>query len=76
MSKTAKQAPVETPGQIVSRLRQAKGMTQAALAEASGVGQAYISRLERGERDPTWTALRRLFAALGASLALLDPPAE
>ncbi|MBB4066421.1 helix-turn-helix domain-containing protein [Gellertiella hungarica] len=50
-------------------LRAESGMTLEALAEASGVSRAMISRIERGEASPTAVLLARLCAALGQSLS-------
>jgi transcriptional regulator with XRE-family HTH domain len=36
----------------LTRLREARGMTQRQLAAAIGVNQSAISRIERGDRDP------------------------
>jgi transcriptional regulator with XRE-family HTH domain len=49
--------------------RLARRMTQAKLAEAVGVEQGYISRLERGLQEPSADVLRRLAAALKVSRA-------
>ena len=61
----------------VSALRQARGLSLAALAEASGVSKAMISRVERAESSASATLLGRLAAGLGVGLAeLLAPAAE
>jgi len=58
-------------------LRDAQGLTLAALAERSGVSRSNISSIERGESSATATVLDRLSAALGVTLAsLFDKPAE
>lgn len=50
--------------------RRAVGLTQAALADKSGVSQTYISDLEKGsQRNPTIAIVRRLEQALGRRLA-------
>jgi transcriptional regulator with XRE-family HTH domain len=46
------------------------GVSQRALAEASGLPQPYISRIIRGTARPTLEASARLAAALGADLQL------
>src|SRR3981189_3728363 len=51
--------------------RTAKGMSVAALAEASGVSRAMIGKIERGEVQPTAALLGRLSAALGSTLSEL-----
>jgi DNA-binding XRE family transcriptional regulator len=54
--------------------RKAEGMTQRQLAEASGVQQADISRIERGEIEPRETTLARLFAPLGRRIQVAKAP--
>jgi ribosome-binding protein aMBF1 (putative translation factor) len=48
--------------------RLAAGMTQRDLADASGIDQAEISRIERGQANPTAQTLQALGAPLGVSL--------
>lgn len=66
----------ETPGGIVARLREAAGLTPYALARRAGVAPEIVYRLESGERSASLETMRSLFRALGASLALLDLPAD
>jgi len=62
-------------GRNVQRLRIAAGLTQAKLADAMGVDRAYVSGLERGERNPTVITLWHLANALGVKVrSLLDEP--
>lgn len=57
------------------QLRDAQGLSLAALAERSGVSRSNISLIERGESSATATVLDRLTAALGITLAaLFDRP--
>ena len=44
-------------GRNAARLRQAAGLTQEELAERSGFSQQYISKLEKGGRNPTVVTL-------------------
>ena len=46
-------------------LREAKRLTQEALAKKAGVSRAYLSRLEMGRHDPPLSMLERLAKALG-----------
>lgn len=46
-------------------------MTQARVAEIMGVDRAYISALERGERNPTAISLWHTAEALGVHVASL-----
>jgi DNA-binding XRE family transcriptional regulator len=66
--------------QLASELlsaRKAGGLTQRELAEQSGVQQAEISRIERGEIAPTVSTMGRLLKPLGRRLAVvLDEPTQ
>ncbi len=57
-------------GELVM-LRQAQGISQRKLAEATGVHQSEISRIERGVGNPTEDTLARLGRGLGAHLAFV-----
>jgi transcriptional regulator with XRE-family HTH domain len=52
-------------------LREARGLTQAQLAELSGIDQGDISRIERGATNPTARTLQRIANALDADLRLV-----
>jgi transcriptional regulator with XRE-family HTH domain len=52
-------------------LRDAQGLSLAALAERSGVSKSNISLIERGESSATATVLDKLSAALGVTVAAL-----
>lgn len=59
-----------TLGRAVAAIRQEQGLTQTALARATSIQQAEISRIERGHGNPTVDTLARLAAALGRELSL------
>lgn len=66
-------------GQIAARIRterERRRWTLAQLADASGVSQAMISRIERGESSPTAVVLGKLSAAFQLSVASLLALAE
>ena len=48
--------------------RQANDFTQAQLAEATGITQADISRIENGTANPSLRTLKRLAAGMGMRL--------
>lgn len=52
----------------VVRMRDARGLTQAQLAEALGVAQPRIAEIERGDANPRLITLSRLALALGVTL--------
>ncbi|MBI3973315.1 MAG: helix-turn-helix transcriptional regulator [Chloroflexi bacterium] len=56
--------------ELMVRRREA-GLTQAQLAKLTGVGQADISRIERGRANPTVSTLAAVAHALGYGLALV-----
>jgi len=55
-------------GSNVRKRREEIGLTQTELADRIGVNQAEISRIERGRRNPTISAVFELNAALGVNL--------
>jgi transcriptional regulator with XRE-family HTH domain len=58
-------------GQNVRRLRKAADISQAELAARMGVDRAYVSGLERGERNATIVSLWHLSVALGVTIGAL-----
>ena len=50
--------------------REAKAMTQKDLAEATGITQADISRLENGTANPSLRTLKRLADGMGMKLRI------
>jgi transcriptional regulator with XRE-family HTH domain len=58
-------------GRALRALRQRRGLTQAELAEASGVSQSLVSLIERGHSDAVvFKTLSRVFAVLETRLEL------
>lgn len=53
----------------VALLREKAGMTQVDLAEASGIGQSSMSRVEGGKQGVATTSLGPLAAALGVNIS-------
>ncbi len=63
-------------GSILKRHRMLANVSQEELAFQAGVDRTYISRLERGVRQPTITTLIGLGAALGIPAAELVSETE
>jgi transcriptional regulator with XRE-family HTH domain len=61
----------EQLGGRVKELRGRQGLTLEALAEISGVSRAMISKLERGEKNPTLVVAAKLAEGLGVTLSQL-----
>ena len=56
----------------LKRLREDKGLSQAALAKLSGVAQGYISQMEAGEKkNPGIETLKKIARALGVPVTEL-----
>ncbi|MEA2451508.1 MAG: hypothetical protein QOG04_218 [Actinomycetota bacterium] len=58
-------------GRKVRELREARGLSLKALAEAAGVSESFVSQVERGVANPSVASLRRLAQALDASVGSL-----
>src|SRR3954454_16314174 len=64
-------------GDIIRRLRQDVGLSQAELANAAGIHLRQIHRYESGEQQPALGVAQRLAAALGVTLdELAGAPSE
>ena len=58
-------------GRVLQQARHRRKLTQAALAQKVGVHKITISRLERGDRQPSMDLLQKLAKALKVTLAEL-----
>lgn len=58
-------------GNNLRAVREARALTQEALAARAGLDRSYVGGVERGERNPTLTAISRLAQALSTSPASL-----
>jgi transcriptional regulator with XRE-family HTH domain len=68
----SKRHPVLTAfGLNVRKQREARGLTQEALAEKADLDQTYISGIERGIRNPSILSIAKIAKALGVSLSQL-----
>ena len=63
-------------GRIVRRVRQERGLTQAALAASIGASASYLNLIEHDQRGVTASVLIKLAGALGIDLAELSGSAE
>jgi transcriptional regulator with XRE-family HTH domain len=57
--------PARQTGKRLKKLREAREMSQAALATRAKISRGYLIRLEAGRQDPTLGMLERLAKALG-----------
>ncbi len=59
----------ERLGVRIRRLREERGLTQRALAQAMGISPSYVNQLESNQRPVTAAVLLKLADALGVDLA-------
>ena len=58
----------------IRKLREAKGLSQEALADIAGLHRTYISSVERGEKNFTVDTLERLAEALSVDIRVFFEP--
>jgi len=63
-------------GRAVLAIRSERGMNQVQLAQATGFRQSWVSNVEHGRRNPSWSNVVRLAAGLGVSTSTLVRRAE
>jgi transcriptional regulator with XRE-family HTH domain len=64
-------SPARQMGKRLKKLREAREMSQAALATRAKLSRGYLIRLEAGRQDPTLGMLERLAKALGVPVTEL-----
>lgn len=52
-------------GAVIRQRRTALGLSQEALADASGIDRSHMGKIERGERNVTFLNILRIARALG-----------
>ncbi len=70
-AKAAQAARGLTPGALIKMIRKQIGLPQIVLARIAKVPQSTISRIEKGQGDPSLATLRRILEALQCDLVLL-----
>lgn len=81
MPKPTNAMPAPLPDQValgraVLAIRAERGISQVQLAEASGFRQSWISNVEHGRRNPSWSNVVRLSSGLGVPTSALVKRAE
>jgi len=67
----AREADARRLGRRMHELRARRGWTQDTLADRAGVSKAMISKVERGENNPTLVVAAKIAAALGLTMSQL-----
>ncbi|CAN5759791.1 hypothetical protein BH23CHL2_BH23CHL2_06890 [soil metagenome] len=70
MSQQSNKTGIEI-GPTIRALRLERGMTLDQLAAGAGISASHLSRLERGQAEPSFTVAAALAKAIGVSLSEL-----
>ncbi|OJW71353.1 MAG: transcriptional regulator [Sphingomonadales bacterium 63-6] len=63
-------------GASIRAVRHERGLSQEALADASGIDRSHMGKIERGERNVSVLNIARIAEALGVTIAALMASAE
>lgn len=63
-------------GRTIRAARSKRGLSQEGLAQESGLDRTYVGGIERGERNPSFEALRTLAEVIDTPLSKLFAAAE
>ena len=55
-------------GKMVRHFRELQELSQVELAIMANISQPHISQIERGEKEPTFSTLKKITEALGITL--------
>ena len=70
---TDDKASIERTAARLRKARQAKGMTQAEVAQKAGISENHYAQVERAEKNPTVSTFKSIIKAVGVSSAdILD----
>ncbi len=58
-------------GRAIKLCRTQKNLSLAELANAAGISTSYLSLLERGKRDPSFSTVEKIAAALDVPVSIL-----
>ena len=71
-----KEKPRAALGRAIRELRLERDLTQEALAHSAGITVGHLSKIERGQSNPTWETVAAISGALGLSINKLAKTAE
>ena len=55
-------------GRALAAMRRRAGLTQAQVADRVGIGNTFVSQVERGHRGLSWRTLNQVLRVYGATL--------
>lgn len=59
-------------GKEIGMLRRMRGMTRIELAEAAGISDSHLKKIESGARQPGINTYRKMMQILGAGMVVMD----
>jgi transcriptional regulator with XRE-family HTH domain len=68
--------PQPALGNAIRQLRERSGLTQEGLAHLAGITTGTLSLIERGQSNPAWGTVKRIAAALDASMGQVGTLAD
>lgn len=71
-----RKAPRVALGLAIRTLRHERNLTQEALAHGAGITVGHLSKIERGQSNPTWETVAAIATALGISIRELAASSE
>lgn len=63
--------PQQGVAKAVRELREEAKLSQKELAQRAGISASWLSRIESGDYDPTWSSMRKVAKGLGVSMETL-----
>jgi transcriptional regulator with XRE-family HTH domain len=75
MSAIAVDANGRVAGELIRKVRERSGLSQAELARRAGMPRSVLSAYEHGHRQPAVAALARIAGAAGLQIGVGSPPA-
>jgi transcriptional regulator with XRE-family HTH domain len=73
---TRQEKPRATLGRAIRELRLERDLTQEALAHSAGITVGHLSKIERGQSNPTWETVVAISGGLDLSVVKLAKTVE
>jgi len=68
-ARRASPRPQTALGRAIRELRTERGLSQEAVALDAGIQPSWLSHIEAGRRNPSWSTVQRIAAALGVRVS-------
>lgn len=71
-----REKPLVRLGAVIRELRLERGLTQESLAHGAGITVGHLSKIERGQSNPSWETVRAIASGLAVPVAQIATSAE